>query len=233
MRKGFISDLSQEAALERTRLLIVLTTVAVNIVGVIFLSFMPWSNWRSGLGLNIIDNLILFIYLFRTRDKTMAHLILFGLALGFVELIADAYLVDVTKTLDYSIGGGPMIWRSPGWMPFAWEVVGVQFGYIGMRLVETFKKFGWLIAGILGGINIPFYEEMALRTHWWRYANCKMFLHTPYYIILGEFAIVIGMAFLARAVRRQKITTTIFAGVAMGIAIFPCYALAFWLSEKI
>jgi hypothetical protein len=28
---------------------------------------------------------------------------------GFKELAADAWLVDYTKTLDYSIGGGPMI----------------------------------------------------------------------------------------------------------------------------
>jgi len=25
----------------------------------------------------------------------------------------------------------PMIWRSPIWMPFAWQVVSVQFGYLG------------------------------------------------------------------------------------------------------
>ena len=47
---------------------------------------------------------------------------------GLAELLADAWLVDYTRTLDYSIGGGPMIWRSPVWMPQAWEVVAVQFG---------------------------------------------------------------------------------------------------------
>ena len=41
---------------------------------------------------------------------------------------------DYTRTLDYSIGGGPMIWRSPLWMLLAWEVVAVQFGYIGLGL---------------------------------------------------------------------------------------------------
>ena len=52
------------------------------------------------------------------------------------ELAADAWLVDYTRTLDYSIGGGPMLWRSPIWMPLAWEVVTVQFGYVGLRLWE-------------------------------------------------------------------------------------------------
>jgi iron complex transport system substrate-binding protein len=51
-------------------------------------------------------------------------------------------------------------------MPFAWEVVAVQFGYIGLRL---WKRFGWpglLTIGLLGAINIPFYEEMARRMEW-------------------------------------------------------------------
>jgi hypothetical protein len=58
----------------------------------------------------------------------------FGLTAGIGELGADAWLVDFTRTLDYSSGGGPMLWRSPLWMTFAWEVVAVQFGYLGLRL---------------------------------------------------------------------------------------------------
>jgi hypothetical protein len=51
-----------------------------------------------------------------------------ALLIGFILVRRDAWLVDYTRTLDYSIGGGPMIWRSPLWMPLAWEVVAVQFG---------------------------------------------------------------------------------------------------------
>ncbi len=28
--------------------------------------------------------------------------------------------------------------------------------------------------GLLGAINIPFYEEMARRIHWWQYNGCRM-----------------------------------------------------------
>ena len=70
---------------------------------------------------------------------------------GFGELPADAWLVDYTRTLDYSIGGGPMIWRSPLWMPLAWEVVAVQFGYIGLRLWERFGKIGLLMIALRKG----------------------------------------------------------------------------------
>ena len=45
-------------------------------------------------------------------------------------------------------------------MPFAWEVVAVQFGYIGLRLWERFGRVWLLVIALLGAINIPFYEEM-------------------------------------------------------------------------
>jgi hypothetical protein len=58
----------------------------------------------------------------------LARFLLFGVVVGLTELAADAWLVDYTRTLDYSIGGGPMIWRSPLWMPLAWEVVAFRNG---------------------------------------------------------------------------------------------------------
>ena len=76
------------------------------------------------------------------RDELLGRFVIFGLAVGITELAADTWLVDYTRTLDYSVGGGPMIWRSPLWMPLAWEVVALQFGYIGLRLWERFDKVG-------------------------------------------------------------------------------------------
>src|SRR5206468_3266789 len=130
------------------------------------------------------ENAILIAFSIRRKDRLIPQLMLFGLAVGCTELLADAWLVDTTGTLDYSPGGGPMIGRSPAWMPLAWEMVAVQLGYIGMRLFEWRGWLGLLLTGLIGAINIPFYEEMALLTRWWRYANCRMLLHTPYYIIL-------------------------------------------------
>jgi len=68
--------------------------------------------------------------------------------------------------LDYSIGGGPMIWRSPLWMLLAWEVVAVQFGYIGLGLWERFGKTDLLMIGLLGAINIPSYERDGAPNSW-------------------------------------------------------------------
>jgi hypothetical protein len=163
----------------------------------------------------------------------LGRFLLFGIVVGFCELPADAWLVDYTGTLDYSIGGGPMIWRSPLWMPLAWEVVAVQFGYVGLRLWERLGKSGLLIIGLLGAINIPFYEEMARRIHWWQYSGCRMISFTPWYIILGEFGIAIVFALLAQKLRRGSWPQAVLAGIVGGFSIFVCYVLAFWITDRL
>jgi hypothetical protein len=173
-------------SLERGRLGVVLATIVINIVAVLLLTFAPWSDWRTGAALNIVDNCLLVGFALVRHDALLGRFLLFGLVVGFAELPADAWLVDYTGTLDYSVGRGPRIWRSPLWMPLAWEVVAVQFGYIGLRLLERFGKAGLLMIALLGAINIPFYEEMARRIHWWQYSGCHMISFTPWYISLAS-----------------------------------------------
>jgi hypothetical protein len=222
-----------EARLECQRLCIVIATIVTNVVAVSLLTLAPWSDWRTGAALNIVDNCLLIGFALVRRDALLGRFLLFGLLVGFTELSADTWLVDYTHTLDYSIGGGPMIWRSPLWMPLAWEVVAVQFGYIGLRLWERFGKVGLLMIGLLGAINIPFYEEMARRIHWWQYSGCWMVSFTPWYIILGEFAIALAFALLARTLRRRSWRAAVVAGVSGGFSIFVCYAVAFWVMNRL
>src|SRR5262245_23936251 len=127
---------ANDVAMERGRLTVVLATVAMNVVAVSLLPFAPWSDWRTGAALNCVDNLLLLGFVILRRDRLLGRFILFGLSAGIVELAADAWLVDGTATIGYSFGGGPRIWRSPLWMPLAWEVVAVRFGFLGFRLRE-------------------------------------------------------------------------------------------------
>jgi len=217
--------------LVQERLVVVAATIGLNIVAVALLIFAPWSDWKTGLALNLVDNALLLGYVATYRDFVLARLMIFGLAVGFAELAADAWLVDYTKTLDYSVGGGPMIWRSPLWMPFAWEVVAVQFGYIGLWLWKRYGRWGLATIGLLGAINIPYYEEMARRINWWTYSNCRMLSNTPYYIILGELGIAILLALLAKRVSAGTWTSSILAGLAGGVGIFVCYALAYGITD--
>jgi hypothetical protein len=222
-----------DISLERGRLNVVLATIFINVVAVSLLTLAPWSDWRTGAALNIIDNCLLVGFTLVRRDALLGRFLLFGLLVGFTELAADSSLVDYTRTLDYSVGGGPMIWRSPLWMPLAWEVVSVQFGYVGLRLRERFGKIGLLTIGLLGAINIPFYEEMARRIHWWQYNSCRMISFTPWYIVLGEFGIALVLALLARTLRRGSWRQAVVAGIAGGFSIFVCYALAFWITDRL
>ena len=224
---------ASDAALERERLLVVIATVVINVIAVSLLTFAPWSDWRTGAALNFVDNCLLVGFAVVRRDAFLARFLLFGLVVGFTELAADAWLVDYTRTLDYTIGGGPMIWRSPLWMPLAWEVVAMQFGYIGLRLWERFGKSGLLTIGLLGAINIPFYEEMARRIHWWQYSGCRMISFTPWYIILGEFGIAVAFALLARTLRRGSWPVAFVSGVVGGASIFVCYVAAFLITDRL
>jgi hypothetical protein len=217
--------------LEPKRLRVVLATIVINIVAVALLTRAPWSDWKTGLALNLFDNALLFAFAYLHRDGLLPRLMVFGLVTGLVELAADAWLVDYTHTLDYSIGGGPMLWRSPAWMPIAWEIVAVQFGYLGLRLQEHFGKFGLFLIGALGAINIPYYEEMARRIHWWQYSGCRMIAGTPYYIIFGEFLIAVAFALFASKLRRSDVVSAALAGVAAGAAIFISYAIAYGLTD--
>ena len=222
---------ARDPALERGRLCVVIATIVINVIAVSLLTFAPWSNWRTGAALNFVDNCLLVGFAVVRRDALLVRFLLFGVVVGFTELAADAWLIDYTRTLDYSIGGGPMIWRSPLWMPLAWEVVAVQFGYIGLRLWERFGKTGLLMIGLLGAINIPFYEEMARRIHWWRYSGCRMISFTPWYIILGELGIAVAFALLSRSLRRGSWRVAIGVGIAGGGSIFVCYGMAFLITD--
>ena len=228
-----ISTDATDVRLERERLLVVIATIVINVVAVLLLTFAPWSDWRTGAALNFVDNCLLVGFALVRRDALLGRFLIFGLTVGLTELAADAWLVDYTRTLDYSIGGGPIIWRSPIWMPLAWEVVAVQFGYIGLRLWERFGKIGLLMIGLLGAINIPFYEEMARRIHWWQYNGCKMISFTPWYIILGEFGIALVFALLGRTLRRGSWPVAVLTGLVGGASIFVCYAAAFLITDRL
>jgi hypothetical protein len=97
---------AQGISLERGRLCVVLATIVINIVAVSLLAFAPWSDWRTGAALNVIDNCLLVGFALVRRDAVLGRFLLFGIIVGVGELPADAWLVDYTRTLDYSSGGG-------------------------------------------------------------------------------------------------------------------------------
>src|ERR1700745_3108129 len=60
-------------SLERGRLRVVLATIVINVVAVSFLKFAPWSDWRTGAALNVIDNCLLLVSVLVWRDAFLGR----------------------------------------------------------------------------------------------------------------------------------------------------------------
>ncbi len=86
-----IVESARDVSLERGRLRVVLAAIVINIAAVSLLVFAPWSNWRTGLALNLVDNCLLAGFAIVRRDALLGRSLLFGFVLGFAELAADAW----------------------------------------------------------------------------------------------------------------------------------------------
>lgn len=172
---------------------------------------------------------IILAYAYLKRDGLLAKFALFGVVAGLVELLADRYLVEVTGTLVYE-RGGPFLLRSPLYMPFAWANVLVTLAYIGWRLRQVLGlPWAMLLAGIIGAINIPLYEQWARSARWWYYQNTPMLGATPWYIIGGEFLIIALLPFLLQKLKDLHPGWVVLLGIIEGLWIWVSYVVAFAL----
>lgn len=168
--------------------------------------------------------------LYRHPSPWLKNLVLFGLVAGCVELLADAWLVERTRTLVYA-SDGPFLFHSPLYMPVAW------FGMLtaGLAFGMLLRREGWSVAATSAlvalalGIYIPVYEALAVIAGWWRYQHCALlFGVVPVYIVLGEILIAIPLCAMAERLRRAGPGFAVIAGVGQGLWMFASYALA-WL----
>ncbi len=56
-------DALPSAALETRRLSLIVGTILLNLVSVTLLTAVPTSNWKTGLALNLFDNLLFTVFL--------------------------------------------------------------------------------------------------------------------------------------------------------------------------
>ena len=162
------------------------------------------------------------------RDPQLGRWILIGLVAGWVELVADWWLVR-TGTLVYP-SGEPMIWASPAYMPFAWTVVLVQIGAIGCWFKQRHGMLSaTLITALLSGINIPIYEHLAKRSQVWFYQDTPMIFNAPYYVILAEFILALPLVWIGVVAQQKKPGWSLGLGAVEGAWMFPTVVFAFWL----
>ncbi len=184
-------------------------------------------TWRSGFMLSFGMYGILLWFALVNRDRFLKRLLVFGITAGFIELLADCWLVKSTKTLIYA-SGEPMIACSPLYMPFAWAVILIQVGYLGWQISNAEKIWVSIIASTLIGFAvIPLFEHWAKNAGWWHYINCKMIYNTPWYIILGEGLICSVLPVFFRKMHRKNYAFQLMPGIITGLWIWVAYIIAF------
>lgn len=214
---------------DRLRFKFILISLGFVAAWIIINSFFK-TGWKTAVLLSFIVLIVDFIYIIKKDDQFLGKLIIFGLAAGVTELLADAWLVDQTKTLFYE-HGEPLLVDSPIYMPVAWAVVLVQIGYIAYWIsLRKGLVFGTLAAGVIGGVIIPVYESCAKGAGWWFYEDPHHIIwNAPYYIILGEFILALALPYLFTQIRRREFYWAVPIGVLMGLWIWLAYAVSLQL----
>jgi len=191
-------------------------------------SVVGWG-WPTAAVITCAMSLAYIWYIWCRQEFLLGRILLFGMAAGWTELLADRWLVETSATLFY-LPGGPFVLRSPLYMPFAWMVVMTQLGYLGWWMG---KRWGIptasLLIALFGAVNIPLYEQWAKSAGWWYYQNTPMLGNTPWYIIGGEFLIALSLPAVISLLEKRDWGVSICAGICQGLWIWVSYVLAFRL----
>lgn len=211
---------------DKRRKWFILGSMAVS-VGCLAIAAWKFKGWESAALWGGGFSGIYFLYAFIFRDKLMLRFLIFAAFAGFTELIADYWLVNVTKTLIYP-ENEPMLFASPAYMPFSWIVVLMQIGYIGF-LISKRKSlmFTSVAVGVLGCIIIPIYEYFAINAEWWSYTDCKMWGIVPIYIFVAEGLLMLSIPDLFDRCENASLKWIPLLGIVQGLVMWLACIVAF------
>jgi hypothetical protein len=134
-----------------------------------------------------------------TRSPRLAWLLLFGLVAGVLELWSDWVHVAYLGSLVYTDFFGFKLLESPLYMPIAWWLTTVQFGYLALRFAESWSR--WKAVGLISllGMSLPpWYEEFAAPAKAWYYEPTgPMLSNTPLWIVLTYGGCMFAIATMA------------------------------------
>jgi hypothetical protein len=182
--------------------------------------------WGYGL------SLVFLLFGLATNDRLMLRFLVFCLTAGVAELIADAWLVQYTKTLVYP-RPEPMLLSSPAYMPFSWTVVLMEVGYIGWLLSYRWNVMkASIFLFFLGAMLVPLYERWAIHAGWWHYRDTPMLFNVPQYVIVAEGLLMLTVPFMLRKVENAKPAMVLIWGLAEGVVMLVACFLAYALVGK-
>jgi hypothetical protein len=191
-------------------------------------------GWITAAAIDAFAVVYLVALLARRRWRPLVgRLMLLGLVAGIFELFTDAAGHQFARSLYYP-PGQPLLWDSPFYMPLSWMIVLTQLGYLAWRLAGLLPdgRLPWraiLLTGLVGALNVPFYEEAAWYAGWWRYAPTVLhFGHTPAYVLLFEGLIAAALPLLTLGLPGMRWPRVTLRGAILGVWI-PGAALCAWL----
>ncbi len=211
---------------QRTRFIIF--TIVLAILWAWASSLVAWGP-ITAVVIVVIEHVLYVGYILRHRDGLLLRLLVFGIAAGFAELLADRWVVETTGTLVYN-ADGLFIWRSPAYMPFAWASLLVQFGAVGWWLSRRWSvPVASLILALGGTLNVALYEEWARGAGWWFYRDVRMISHTPLYVVGCEALVVLALPALVDVAARRRLGWSLVLGALAGLWIWGAAVMAFGL----
>jgi uncharacterized protein with NAD-binding domain and iron-sulfur cluster len=225
--KAFVSGKGELDPGSKKEKIFIISTMLITLGVAIFDAYYD-LKYQSAFWLAIIMFAVISLFAYANKDKFLQKLIVFGLVAGFVELIADNWLVNGISSLVYPAEEAH-IWASPNYMPFAWAVILVQVGYVSWLFTKKLSDLKvFIIAFLIGAFFIPIFETCAKYAEWWYYNPYKtMLFNTPLYIIIGEGLIAGVLPFLYNNLLKKNFITIVLLGILQGLWIFVAYYLSY------
>ncbi|MFB6076009.1 MAG: hypothetical protein ABEK17_02595 [Candidatus Aenigmatarchaeota archaeon] len=220
--------------------ILMLITVSLSVINA-YLT--PLYQFRYIVATILMIVLFLIVHFSSKNRKVLIEISVIGLIAGFVELLADYFLV-LNAGLKYNTLE-LFILESPFYMPFAWSFIIIQLGYVGYRLYDGLGKIkGTLITGFIGSIYVGLAEMLAHNGNLWKYSQAPLSYihHSPLYIILGEGLMFSLLVLLLRedhifdldkiprnyVISRNIVNKGLFKGTLFGFIIFLSYVTTFY-----
>lgn len=183
-------------------------------------------GWKAASASVVISALLLAAFCLRHPEPFFARLFLFGVGVGFTELLNDTFLIN-QDILVYN-PGGPFLFKTPLYMPFTWALILVTNGTIAVWLYERQGPLVSMVTmAILSGLYIPGFEALAARADWWHYQHVRMVWGlAPAFVILGEALLAIPLPWMCQFLARRSVWVALTLGAVEGLVVWATTILA-------
>ncbi len=174
----------------------------------------------------MIELALLGWFCLRHPEPLFPRLFLFGMVVGWTELLNDTWLVR-QGILVYD-PGGPFVIDTPLYMPFCWALIFVTTGTIGYALQQKLGPLKAPLAmAVISGLYIPGFEAIAAKADWWFYQHVPMLLGlAPWFVVLGEALLALPLPWMATRTATRRWPTGVVLGVVEGLVIWATTVIA-------